>query len=158
LGENVVALRGFRKPTAALFAGLLLVTSGCDERRDHVREALERIRKAAEARDVAGVLENLAREYRDNSGAGAGELSEALRRYFAGYEIINLKMRDLSIERATEAARARFRVDFSGQPRKIGGLGGLLPTASTYDFDVRLVPDERRWKVAWASWEPTPRP
>jgi len=155
----VAVLRGLRRQIAALLAGVLVVAAGCGgESRDHVREALERIRNAAEARDVAGVLKNLSRDFRDNSGAGAGELSEALRRYFAAYEIINLKMKDLSIERATEAARARFRVDFSGQPRRIGGLGGLLPTAVTYDFDGRLVPDERRWKVAWASWEPAPRP
>ena len=62
-------------------------------------------------------------------------------------------MRDVTIERAPEAARARFRVQFSGQPRRIGGLDGLLPAASTYSFDVRLVPDGSLWKVAWAAWE-----
>ena len=48
---------------------------------------------------------------------------------------------------------ARFRAEFSGQPRKLGGLDRFLPSASTYDFDVRLVPDGSRWKVAFASWE-----
>ena len=76
-----------------------------------------------------------------------------MRRYFAAYEILDVKMKDLTIERAPEAARARFRAELSGQPRKIGGLDGLLPSASTYNFDVRLVPDGKRWKVAWASWE-----
>jgi hypothetical protein len=134
---------------------LLLITSGsgCREKADPVRATLERIRKAAEARDAAGVLENLTSDFRDDTGGGAGEVSEALRRYFAAYEILNLQMRDLTIERASEAARARFRVELSGQPRKIGGLDGLLPSASTYNFDVRLVPDGKRWKVAWAAWQ-----
>ena len=132
---------------------LLLVAAGCREKADPVRATLDRIRKASEARDAAGVLENLTPDFRDDTGGGAGEVSEALRRYFAAYEILNLQMRDLTIERAEQAARARFRVELSGQPRKIGGLDGLLPSASTYTFDVRLVPDGKRWKVAWAAWE-----
>ena len=138
---------------APLFAGLLLLAPGCREKGDPVEATLNRMRKAAEARDVAGVVENLAPEFRDAEGGGTSDVSEALRRYFAAYEIINLKMRDVTIERAPEAARARFRVDFSGQPRKLGGLDGLLPSASTYSFDVRLVSDGGRWKVAWAAWE-----
>jgi hypothetical protein len=132
---------------------LLLLAPGCREKADPVRATLERVRKAAEARDAAGVLENLTSDFRDDTGGGAGEVSEALRRYFAAYEILNLQIRDLTIERAAEAARARFRVEFSGQPRKIGGLDGLLPSASAYNFDVRLVPDGKRWKVAWAAWQ-----
>jgi hypothetical protein len=131
----------------------LLLAAGCGEKADPVRSTLDRIRKAAEARDAAGVVENLTPDFRDDAGGGAGEVSEALRRSFAAYEIINLRMRDLTIERAAEAARARFRVELSGQPRKIGGLDGLLPSQSTYTFDVRLVPDGKRWKVAWAAWE-----
>ena len=76
-----------------------------------------------------------------------------LRRYFAAYEIVNVKIGDVAIERAPEAARAKFRVEFSGRPRKIGGLDSLLPSASTYGFDVRFVPDGNSWKVAWASYE-----
>jgi hypothetical protein len=138
---------------APLFAGLLLLAPGCREKGDPVEATLNRMRKAAESRDVAGVVENLASEFRDAEGGGTSDVSEALRRYFAAYEIINLKMRDVTIERAPEAARARFRVEFSGQPRKLGGLDGLLPSASTYSFDVRLVSDGGRWKVAWAAWE-----
>jgi hypothetical protein len=132
---------------------LLLLAAGCREEADPVRATLDRIRKAAEARDAAGVVENLTADFRDDAGGGAAEVSEALRRYFAAYEILNLQMRDLTIERAEQAARARFRVAFSGQPQKIGGLDGLLPSASTYKFDVRLVPDGKRWRVAWAAWE-----
>jgi hypothetical protein len=143
-----------RRAIALPVSGLLLLgAAGCREKVDPVRSTLERIRTAAEARDAAGVLENLTSDFRDDTGGGTGEVSEALRRSFAAYEILNLQMRDLTIERAEQAARARFRVEFSGQPRKIGGLDGLLPSACAYNFDVRLVPDGKRWKVAWAAWE-----
>ncbi len=141
------------KRNAFLLAGVLILAPACRESGDPVEATLNRMRKAAQARDAPGVVENLTADFRDAAGGGTGETSEALRRYFAAYEIINLKMRDVTIERAPEAARVRFQVDFSGQPRKIGGLAGLLPSASTYSFDVRLVPDAGRWKVAWASWE-----
>jgi hypothetical protein len=154
-GENEQALTMFRRRIAPLFATLLLLAPGCREKADPVQATLDRMRKAAEARDVAGVVENLTPDFREAAGGGTSEVSEDLRRYFAAYEIINLMMRDVTIERAPEAVRARFRVEFSGQPRKIGGLDGLLPSASTYSFDVRLVPDGSRWKVAWAAWEPT---
>ena len=67
-----------------------------------------------------------------------------------------MRISSLEIERAPEAARARFRAELSGQPAKLGGLDGFLPSSSRYDFDVRLVPDGGRWKVAWASWQPAP--
>ena len=142
-----------RRAFALHFCVLLLLASGCREKADPLRATLERIRKAAEARDAAGVLENLASDFRDDSGGGAADVSEVLRRFFAAYEILNLQMRDVTIERAEQAARARFRVELSGQPRKIGGLDGLLPSVSTWNFDVRLVPDGKRWKVAWAAWQ-----
>ena len=147
-------MTSLRRTLALHVCVLLLLAAGCHENSDPVRATLERIRKAAEARDAAGVLENLASDFRDDTGAGAAEVSEVLRRYFAAYEILNLQMRDLAIERAEQAARARFRLDFSGQPRKIGGLDGLLPSASAYNFDVRLVPDGKRWKISWAAWQP----
>ncbi len=65
-----------------------------------------------------------------------------------------MRLSDVTIERAEGAARVRFRAELSGQPRQASGLAGLLPSSETYRFDVRLVPDGSRWKVAWASWEP----
>ena len=134
---------------------LLLVACAlaCREAGDPVREALDRLVKAAQARDAEAVVENLTPDFRDAAGGGVNDARALLRRYFAAYEILDVRLKDVTIERAPAAARARFRADLSGQPRKIGGLDGLIPSASTYNFDVRLVPDGKRWKVAWASWE-----
>ena len=77
-------------------------------------------------------------------------------RYFAAYEILTVTIRDVQIERGEGAARVRLRAEMSGQPRKVGGLSGLVPTASTYDFDLRLNLEDGQWKVAWAQWALAP--
>ncbi len=133
--------------------GLLALALACREKPDPVREVLDRMVHAAEARDAPGVVENLAADFRDAAGGDTTEASVTLRRYFAAYETVNLRIEDLTVERAPEAARARFSIAFSGRPRKFGGLDRFLPSASTYAFDVRLVPEANRWKVAWASWQ-----
>ena len=137
----------------ALLAIPLVVCLACREKSDPVRDVLDRMVRAAEARDAAGVVEHLAPDFRDAAGSDIGEASATLRRYFAAYETLSLRVEDLTIERAPEAARARFRVAFSGRARKLGGLDPFLPSASTYSFDMRLVPEGDRWKVAWAAWE-----
>ena len=125
----------------------------CGEKGDPARQSLDRIVKAANARDANGVAENLSADFRAEGGEGLEDIKTTLRRYFAAYEILDVKISDVAIERAPAAARATFRADLSGQPRKLGGLEGLLPSASTYTFDVRLVPEGNRWKIAWASWQ-----
>jgi hypothetical protein len=78
---------------------------------------------------------------------------QLLRRYFAAYEILT-SLEGVQTERAENAARVRFRANMSGQPLKVGGLSGLLPSSASYDFDLRLARDGKAWKVAWAQWTP----
>jgi len=110
--------------------------------------------QAADKRDAAAVVANLSQTYRDAEGQAPPDVAAVLRRYFAAYEILSVKISSVEIERAPEAARARFRAELSGQPVKLGALDRFLPSASKYDFDVRMVPEGGRWKVAWASWQP----
>ncbi len=137
---------------AAVF--LALFAAFCGSGGDPARETLDRVAKAANARDAGAVAAELAADYRDASGSGRAEIEQTLRGYFAPYEIVQVRLSDVVIERAEGAARARFRADLSAQPRQGSGLAGLLPSAASYRFDVRLVPDGSRWKIAWASWEP----
>ena len=133
---------------------LLAAGMACRGGGDPVRETLDRTVRAAGKRDAAAVVENLSSGYRDAQGQTSAEVGATLRRYFAAYESLNVRVTGLEIERAPEAARARFRAELSGRPTKLGGLDRLLPSSSRYDFDVRLVPEEGRWKVAWAAWQP----
>jgi hypothetical protein len=133
---------------------LAVFAAFCGGGGDPARAALDRMARAANARDAGAVAAELAADYRDASGGGRAEVERTLRGYFAAYEIVQVRLTDVSIERAEGAARARFRADISSQPRQGSGLAGLLPSSASYRFDVRLVPDGSKWKIAWATWEP----
>jgi len=140
----------------ALEGAVLLAAAAavaCGSKTDPVRETLDRVVKAAHGRDAAAVVEELSAEYRDETGSGRSDVEQRLRSYFAAYDIVNVTLHDVTIERGEGAARARFRADFSGQPRAVPGLAGLLPSSASYVFDVRLTRDGSAWRVAWASWE-----
>jgi hypothetical protein len=93
-------------------------------------------------------------DFQAADGSTRADAEALLRRYFAGYEILDVIVSDVTIEKADNAARVRFRAELSGQPRKIGGLDSFLPRTSSYDFDMRLTPEAGKWKVAWAEWGP----
>ena len=141
------------RPLSRLSLIVFSLALACRRESDPVRATLDRVVKAAQSRDAQAVVENLTGDYRDAEGQASADVAATLRRIFAAYEIIDVRLSDVEIDRSPEAARATFRADFAGQPRKLGGLDRLFPSASTYRFDVRLVPEGNRWKVAWASWE-----
>jgi hypothetical protein len=128
--------------------------TGCGEKKDPVRQALDRLVAAAQERDSGDFAENLAPEFQAADGTGRADAEATLRRYFAAYENLSVRTSDVTVERAADAARVRFRAELSGKPRSIGGLEGLLPANSAYRFDLRFAPGKgRRWLVTWASWE-----
>jgi hypothetical protein len=134
---------------------VLLLGAACGEKSDPARQTLEEIVAAAEARDAGAVVERLAPDFQAADGSGRAEAEATLRRYLAAYERLDVRISDVTIERAAGAARARFRADLSGNPRKVGGLDGWLPRKSVYRFDLRLAPasDGGHWLVTWAGWE-----
>jgi hypothetical protein len=139
---------------AAFAAVCLALSPACGPKGDPVRESLDAMVKAANARDAKHVFEHVASSFQAADGSGLADAKATVDRYFAAYEILTVTIRDVQIERGEGAARVRLRAEMSGQPRKIGGLSGLVPTASTYDFDLRLTLEDGQWKVAWASWTP----
>jgi hypothetical protein len=130
----------------------------CRPKGDPVRKSLDAIVKAANARDTKALFEHVAGNFQAADGSGAAETRATVGRYFAAYEILAVSIRDVQIERGESAARVRLRAEMSGQPRKIGGLEGLVPSSSVYDFDLRLAPEDGKWKVAWAQWNPAGAP
>jgi len=132
----------------------VLAAAGCGERGDPVRAPIDAIAAAAEKRDAGAVLAQLSADFRASDGSAGAEADAQLRRYFAAYESLDVEISEVSIERAARAARATFRADLSGTVRKLPGLEGLLPRSSSWRFEVRLVPEDGRWKVAWAAYDP----
>ena len=110
--------------------------------------------KAANARDESALFTRVAPAFQAGDGSSLADAHSLVKRAFAAYEILDVKVSNVQIERSEGAARVRFRADMSGQPRKIGGLDGLLPSSAKYDFDLRMVPEGGAWKVAWAQWTP----
>jgi hypothetical protein len=86
-------------------------------------------------------------------GAGRLDVEMRLNQYFAAYEILNVSVSDVTIEKGEGAAFVRLRAHMSGQPRAVGGLSGLLPSEAKYDFELRLVNDGDAWKLGWAAWK-----
>ena len=126
----------------------------CGEKGDPVQAALDRMVKAAHDRSADHFMENLADDFSGGDGMTRAEALSTVRRYFAAYAILDVTLSGVTIERAENVARVRLTADLAGQPQKVGGLEGLLPRSSRYRFELRLVPEGSRYKVAWASWEP----
>jgi hypothetical protein len=133
---------------------LLLVSLSCAKKSDPIRETIDAVVKAANARDAAALLERVAPDFEAADGASRLDVETRLQRYFSAYEILQVSVSDVQIERGENAARVRLRAEMSGQPRKVGGLEGLVPSAAKYDFELRLVRQGDAWKLGWAAWTP----
>ena len=110
---------------------------------DPVRQTLDRAAQAGRARDAGALRALLSADYRDVEGNAAADADRMLRGYFAAYENLDVKLSDVAIERSEGAARARFRADLSGQPRRRRRDLRPAASASAYRFDVRLVRTDR---------------
>ncbi len=153
--ENKALPANGRKSLGSVAGLALAFVAACGPKTDPVQQTLDGIVEGAEDRQAAAIVERLSPDFQAADGSGRPDAEANLRRYLAAYESLGVRISELTIERAAGAARARFRADLSGSPRKIGGLEGLLPRTSAYRFDLRLVPAEGgRWVVTWASWEP----
>lgn len=143
-------MRQSARASAVLSVFLVL---GCARKGDPVQEALDRIVKAANARDATALFENVGAEFQAADGSSRSDNEALVHRIFAAYEVLNVTIHDVQSENGENAARVRFKAEMSGQPLKVGGLQGLLPSSAKYDFDLRLTSDGKTWKVAWASWQ-----
>jgi len=133
--------------------GILALTA-CGRHGDPVKESLDAMVKAANDRDVDALFGHVSPSFQGADGSGLADARAIVQRMFAAYEILNVTLGDVRVERGEGAARVRLRAQMSGQPRKVGGLGGLVPSSAAYDFDLRLNREGDAWKVAWAQWNP----
>lgn len=133
---------------SALFAAL----ASCHRKGDPVREAVDDLAAAARDRDAAAFMKQVAPDFQGADGSRRADVEEMVRRYFAAYESLDVKLEEMTIERSENAALVRFRADLSGRARKIGGLDGILPSSSKLRVEARLAPHDGRWQLEWASW------
>jgi hypothetical protein len=142
--------------TAAL--AVVLAGLSCRPAGDPIRATLDSVAAAARGRNADKLLENVAADFQGADGSSRAEAESTLRRLFAAYEILDVELSEVTIEKsesATGPALARFTAKMTGQPRNVGGLAGFLPSASTWKFEARLVPSDGGggpWKIAWARW------
>ncbi len=137
-----------------LLASLLfLPLSSCRKEADPVRVAIDALAEAASARDADAAGDLLATAYADAEHADRAAALMTIRRYFAAYERISTSFSDLQIDRKPDLARVTFTATFDGAPRKTGSLEGFLPRTAKVKFEMNLVPEEGRWRVAWAGWQ-----
>ena len=126
---------------------VLLVLAACAEK-DPVVRTLDRAVAAAEDRDAGNVVALLAAGY-----PGRADVELELRRYFFGYDHVDVTVRELKSKSTPEGGWATFRVDFSGTPKKAAGLDQFLPRSATYRFALDFVAESGEWKIAKAQWE-----
>src|SRR5262245_774306 len=143
-----------KKTAIAIGMVMLGFALACAKKGDPVQGTLDRMVKAAHARDSAALFESVAADFQGADGSSRSDAEALVRRMFGAYEILDVAIHDVQVERGENAARVRLTADLSGQPLKVGGLDGLVPRAAKYDFDLRLSSDGKSWKVAWASWQP----
>jgi hypothetical protein len=150
---RLIFSRGPRSAANAIaILAVLALAPSCRHDGDPPREALDRLARAAADRDASAFLDQVATDFQAADGSKRSDVEQTIRRLFAGYEKLDVTLDDVAIERSESAALARFRARLSGKARAIGGLEGFLPRESAYRFEVRLVPSDGRWRVAWASW------
>lgn len=141
-----------------LLASALVAGAGCGKKKDPVLALVDALEAAAEDRSADRFRDLLTEDFHGQGGISRAEATAELRRYFAAYEKVSIEVYDLSVQRGDGSADVSFRVEFTGEALKIGGLGGLLPPGASYRFDLHVVERAGAWKVQRAAWESVAAP
>lgn len=142
-----------KRRLATLLVPLLLAPlASCGKDADPVRATLAALEEAVEDRDADAAGELLAAGYADGTHPDRGSALLTIRRYFTAYERIAVSFSGLEVETRPDLARVTFTAVFDGSPRKLGALDAMLPRSAKVAFEMNLVPEEGRWRIAWAGW------
>ena len=138
-------------------AGLALWCCG-GAPQDPVERLIHDVSEALSARDAEAVGERIAGDFQGDGGMTRADAVATIRRYLAAYDKVAAQVFDVQ---RLDATHLRFRVDFTGKPKDLGGLAGLLPSSAVYEFEVELVGEGDALKVrrgTWRAWEPPASP
>jgi len=116
-----------------------------------VRAVIAAGEAAAEARDVAGLLEHVSPAFQGPRGGGADELKQSLRGYFVLHPSVHLVTRVERLEFPyRDYARVQLEVGMVG--REAGGTTALDLAADTKEIVLELQLEDDEWKVVRAAW------
>jgi hypothetical protein len=130
------------------------IVAGCSESESaetQVRAVIERMERAAEARDAGNLLELISDAYRDDYGRGRDDVARLARGYFIANQSIHLltRIEELSFP-AEDEARAVVLVGMLGREAAAESAWDLA--ADLYRFEVTIVREGGDWKITWARW------
>ena len=141
-------------------AGILLAVTlavlalpACTRKTDEakIRGVIEAVRKAAEERDVKGVLAHMDKQYRDAEGNDYQAIKGMLLYYFFRHQKISVIVTNMTIAVDRASASARFQAILSG---RTGASGDILPEAlGAYRFEASFRKEQDDWKILSARWE-----
>jgi hypothetical protein len=135
-----------------LTACLTLTACGdADSPEQQVRDVIDKMETAAEARDVSELVEHLSSEYRDANGMSPDEAARYARGYFIANQSIHLLTRVEQVEfPLPDEARARVLVGMVGRDADAAGKWDLA--ADLYEFKLALRQEDGEWKVTFTEW------
>ena len=146
-------LRFLRASAGAIVAAATL-SAGCGQEESpevQVRTVIAAGEAAAEARDLAGVLEHVSPSFQDGNGGGPDELKQYLRGYFVMHQSVHLLTRVESVEFPyRDYARVKLRVGMLG--RESAGATSLDLAADVKEIVLELALEDDEWRVVRAAW------
>jgi hypothetical protein len=143
-----------RRWPQVLVLAATLVLAACGDRvtpEQQVRAVIAEGEKAAEARDVSGVMALVSSRYQDANGASAVELSRLVRGWFIAHQSVHLATRVDSVE-FPYRDMARVQVTLGMLGRDAGTDAGLDVAADLHEVRLELTLERGEWRVTRAEW------
>lgn len=131
-----------------------LVLAACGDRttpEQQVRAVIAEGEKAAEARDVSGVMALVSSRYQDADGASAVGLSRLVRGWFIANQSVHLATRIDRVEFPYKDM-ARVQVTLGMLGREAGAQAGLDLAADLHEVRLELKLERGEWRVTRAEW------
>jgi hypothetical protein len=148
-----------RRIAALLVGAWLAAAAGCGARETpeaQVRALVAAGERAAEARDVGGMMELVAPRFEDAQGGGREELARLLRGYFVIHQSVHLLTRVEQVEFPyRDYARVRLTVGALG--RETAGATAFDVAADVHEVVLELRLEDDAWRVVRAGWRSSRR-
>jgi hypothetical protein len=135
---------------AALLVLCLAACGPGETPESQVRAVVARGEKAAEARDLSGLMDLVSPKYQDGQGAGREDLKQYLRGYLVTHQSVHLLVKVDSVEFPYK--------DMAKVAVTLGTLGREAANSTfdlagdVYDVDLELQLDDGDWRVTRARW------